>query len=256
MSNLDTKLASIRKRLDNIIHKNDSPELTDGKTYSDFNKNDAGMRTAGLDYPVALRSTAHLSQRRREQLYAPKPYGEKVDISLIPLEGADPISIRSIAPLSPEDREKQHAPILDQSMGESAPRHPTQGFLHTHHSNTIRSDLLRKRSDITAVVDEYVQTREKLNERIDALVKATERRRAGDASRKARAAEARDRLQVMRERMKSKLDCCNFVYTNADIGIGMELDYGRGKMVDEEEDADWTKVEAEEWVMVPKYEDY
>jgi len=260
MSNLDTKLANIRKRLDNIIHKHEFLEPTDGKIYSDFNGDNLDMRIAGFDYPVTLPSTAHLKQRRREHPQAPKPYGEKVDISLIPLEGAYPIPIRSIPPLNPRHREKPHSPILHQSVGEPAPRHPTQGFIYSHDSNTVPLRLEHSCPETTAIVNEFVWAREKLNERMDASVKVTERKEAKDALRRARAAEAmetiHETMKVLRERVKSKYCCCKFVFIDADVETEIKSENGTGKMVVDEEDVDWTKVEPEEWVMVPHVEDY
>ena len=260
MSDLDIKLANMRKRLDHIIHKYEFPEPTGGKISSDFNRNSVDMRTAGLDNPVTLPSTAHLKQRRREQPHAPKPYGEKVDISLIPLEGTYPVPIRSVPPLNPRQREESRAPVLHQSFEKFAPRHQTEGSVYRQNATAVPSSMVHKRSGTSASVNEYVQAQEKLNERIDAFVKATERRRAKDALRKARAAEAmetmHETMHALRERVDSKFGRCKFVVIDADVGTELKMENGTGKMVVEEEDADWTKVEAEEWVMVPKDEDY
>lgn len=260
MSDLDIKLANVRKRLDNIIHKYEFPEPPDGKLSSDFNRNSVDMRTVGLDYPVTPPSTAHLKQRRRESSQAPKPYGEKVDISLIPLEGTYPIPIRSIPPPYPLHREEPRAPILHQSFEEIAPRHQTEGSVYRQNATAAPSSMAYKRSGTSAVVNEYVQAQEKLNERMDAFVKATERRRMKDALRKARAAEAietmHETMRALRERVESKFGQCKFVFIDSDVGTELKMENGTGKMVVEEEDADWTRVEAEEWIMVPKDEDY
>lgn len=260
ISDLDIKLANMRKRLDHIVHKYEFPEPPDGKISSDFNRNSVDMRTAGFDYPVTLPSTAHLKPRRREQPHAPKPYGEKVDISLIPLEGTYPIPIRSIPPLNPHHREELRAPILHQSFEEFAPRHQTEGFVYRQNGTAVPSTMVHKRSGTSAVVNEYVQAQEKLNERMDAFVKATERRRAKDVLRKARAAEAmetmHETMRALRERVDSTFGLCKFVFIAADVGTELKMENRAGKMVVEEEDADWTKVEVEEWVMVPKDEDY